>query len=314
MERAKDFVTREELYSNFFKINDLLSGLTAIQKLQLRANIGVLNYTNNQGSTNAVQVTSSALQTLISTSTLAVGAKYQITDFQTIYQSNVQVNNVYQSWIGNSYNLIVTANTTSTLDPNISIVEHPKWTARFDITPVMLSDGTVTKGAITYLKDENNNSAYYDFKSIKFRRLQSDLANSNLTISTNYIDLYTFSTVTNGVAIDNSSTTTTHSNEIKANCTNTVFVGDTYNNILETGCQNNTFLNGLHDSIIEWDSSNNLLNETVCYVTGAINSKSLAVGNTTLSSAITKTIHKVDNATIVSYLDPTTYTYQVVTI
>jgi len=309
-ERSKDFVTRQEL-NNYFKKSDYLSGLTSLEQLQLRKNVGILNYTNSQGDTNCVSITYAALYQLYLGNSLSVGAKYLITDYQTIYQSNVLVSGVYQTWTGNSYPLIVTASSNATIEPFVTITTHPKWTVKYDITKSTFADSSTNKGTITYLKDENNNSAFYDFKSIKNRRTVAQLASSNL-VSASDLDLYTFSVVSGTTVSDNSSNSTVHSNEIKENCANNIFIGDTYNNVFETGCQGNTFLNGCHDSIIGWDSTNNFFNETVCYTTGAINAFTMAVGNTTFSSAITKQICKVDDATIVSYLDPTTYTYQVI--
>ena len=57
---------------------------------------------------------------------------------------------------------------------------------------------------------------------------------------------------------------------------------------------------------------NNRFNEPVTYLTGSIYFKEFETGNTVLSTSISKTIHKVNDATIVSFLDPITYAYQVV--
>lgn len=68
-----------------------------------------------------------------------------------------------------------------------------KWIIEYDVTCETLADGVKTKGKITYLKDNNNNSAYYNFKHIKFRRYRSELKKLNFEIETPYVDLYTFS-------------------------------------------------------------------------------------------------------------------------
>ena len=49
--------------------------------------------------------------------------------------------------------------------------------------------------------------------------------------------------------------------------------------------------------------------EPVTYLTGSIYFKEFETGNTVLSTSISKTIHKVNDATIVSFLDPITYAY-----
>jgi hypothetical protein len=42
------------------------------------------------------------------------------------------------------------------------------WEVEYDPTRKVLSDGTLTKGQITFLWDDNGNSAFYDFKNIRF--------------------------------------------------------------------------------------------------------------------------------------------------
>jgi len=79
-----------------------------------------------------------------------------------------------------------------------------------------LPDGVTTKGKITYLKDSNGNSAYYDFKNVRFRRLQTELAGTVLPLTTK--DFYTFSDILNGVVIDNSEISSTVYNELKDGC------------------------------------------------------------------------------------------------
>ena len=44
----------------------------------------------------------------------------------------------------------------------------------------------------------------------------------------------------------------------------------------------------------------------------SIYNKTILEGDTTLSTAISKTVHKVNEATIVSFLDPITYAYQII--
>jgi hypothetical protein len=92
-------------------------------------------------------------------------------------------------------------------------------------------------------------------------------------------------------------------------CTNNVFIGDTYYNIIEPECQNNIFAKGAHDCIIKWNTVNNRFNEPVAYLTGSLYFKNFETGNTVLSTSISKTVHKVNEATIVSFLDPITYAY-----
>ena len=319
---TKDRIACLSDLEKYFSKSGLLGGLTDLEQIQLRTNIGILNYTGEGGQSEVVSITYSALYDLYTRGQLVVGARYVITDFQTIYSSNV-LNNLGKkiTWgingsehVSPIYSIVVIANTNNRLDPRILVLtpEGLNWKVEYDITQETLNDGSKTKGRITYLKDENNNSAYFDFKNILFRRTSLTLNNSSLAINGNYIDLYTFSRVVNNSVSENSSNELVKYNEIKEDCWNNVFLGSVYNNRIESNCQNNTFLNGCHDSLINWNSVNCLFNENICYLTGSIYNKYIEVGNTTLSTAISKTIHKVNDETIVSYLDPITYAYQII--
>lgn len=302
--------------NNYFKKTELLSGLTDAEKSQLRSNIGILNYTGEGGQSSPVEITYSALYDLILHSTLVVGARYIITDFQTIYTSNLENR---ETWgistsinPSQTYQMVVIANTNTQLDKRVFILSHPKWIVEYDVTREILPDNKLTKGKIIYLEDENGNSAHYDFKNIKFRRTQSQLSQSNLNITLPYIDLYTFSDVQNQIAIENSSINTTKYNILNKDCWDNIFIGDTYNNNIGQSCKNNTFLRGCHDSNISWETSNNLFNEVVCYTSGSIYNKIIKIGDTSLSTSITKYIYKVNESTIISFLDPITYAHQII--
>ena len=304
--------------NNYFKKSDLLSGLTELEKAQLRNNIGIMNYTGEGGQSIPVSLSYASLYDLVVRHTLVVGARYIITDFQSIYSSNVN-NNLNQkiSWGGSTnpsqlYSLVVIANTNSTLDRRAMILSHPNWVVEYDVTRQTLQDGVTTKGKITYLKDDNNNSAYYDFKNIKFRRTREELEESNFTTILPYLDFFTFSDISNGQIIDTSELDTTKYNTINEDCWNNIFIGDTYNNIIESACQNNTFIRGCHDTTLKWNSVNNMFNENVCYTSGSIYNKTIEIGNTALSTTITKTIQKVNEVTLISFLDPITYAYQII--
>ena len=301
--------------NNYFKKAELLGGLTEPEKIQLRINIGVTNYTGEGSQSSPLLVTYNEFRTLMLNNSLLTGARYQITDFQTIYSSNIENGGLLISWglVSNPstvYNLIVTALNNNTIDPRVVIVGK-SWIVEYNPEQETLPDGVKTKGKITYLRDNNGNSAFYDFKNIKFRRYNSVLGISG---GSSYYDLYTFSDIQNNVVIDNSGIVTTKFNELKKDCWNNVFLGDTYNNIFEANCKNNTFIRGCHNNHIEWSSVNNTFQESIRYTTGSIYNKVFPIGETVLSTTISKTIHKVNEVTIVSFLDPITYAYQVIEI
>lgn len=301
----------------YFRKLDLLGGLTEIEKGQLRKNIGVVGY-DEQGGQLIQKRTYQSLLTDVKEKLIIVGSRYLITDFQTIYSSNHIVDGVEESWgdlinPSPTYQLLVTGINEDQLDSRAYIIGKD-WEVEYDIRQDILHDGVKTKGKITWLKDSNGNSAHYDFKSVKFRRTREELKGTTINSNYTHIDLYTFSNIVEGVAQDSSNTELIEYNELKTNCWNNVFLGDTYNNIFESECQGNTFIRGCHDTHLLWKSAGNIFNEPVAYATGTIQGKIISVGNTVLSSAITKTIHKVVEATIVSFLDPVTYAYQVIII
>ena len=297
--------------NNYFKKKDLLGGLTEIEQQQLRKNIGIIDYTGEGGQTKPLELAYSTLINYISRKALITGARYIITDFQTIYSSNTYNETGKKITWGATINpsptfrLIATAITADRLDPRV-VIEGKDWTVEYDVTSETLEDGVSTKGKITYLRDSNNNSAFYDFKSIRFRRDNESGLQSG--------DYYTFSDITDGVITDSTELHNTKNNVIKHGSINNVFLGDTYNNIIETDCVNNTFIKGCHDTILKWNSVNNVFYEPVCYTEGSIYNKTFKAGDTSLAMTITKTIQKVNEATIISYLDPITYAYQIIII
>lgn len=303
----------------YFRKLDLLSGLTEFEKLELRQNIGVMDYIGEGGRTVPIPITYSALLEIVERNEVLVGARYIITNYQTIYDSNVIVGGKKVSWghnlssnISPIYQLIVVGINTNKLDSKAYIIGK-NWEINYDISREVLEDGTPTKGKITWMKDDNGNSAFYDFKNIKFRRTREQLRNTTVAITSPHLDLYTFSLLkNNNVVEDNSENELCEYNVFKENCWDNVFIGNTQNNIFEAEFKRNTFIKGCYDSHFLWNTYNNLFHERVAYTTGSIYNHTSPIGNTNFSTTITKTIHKVNDATILSYLDPITYSHQVV--
>ena len=191
--------------NNYFKKSDLLSGLTSLEQQKLRSNIGIIDG-SSQG--DVKELTYAELISNISNNLLVIGTVYRIIDFQSIWE----IDN--KSYTGQQYGLLVIATTLNSLFPQ-AFIEGKKWLIQYDVTQKTLSDGTTTKGQITYLEDENGNSAYYDFKNIKFKR--------NNTL------YYTFSDTINGTIIDSSTLSNTKYNRLEKDSYNNIFIGDTYN-------------------------------------------------------------------------------------
>ena len=303
---------------NYFKKKDLLSGLTTSEQAQLRRNIGIIDYTGEGGQAEPINLTYAQFWDRLSTSNLVTGASYCITDFQSIYPSNV-TNNAGQhiSWgLGVNpsqiYRLFVRAVSPNQIDRRI-LIDGKAWEVEYDPTRKILEDGTATKGKITFLADDHGNAAFYDFKNIKWFWKKEDLLKAGI-LTNQDLALYTFTEIVNGEVQDSSELHNTKYNVLGESCYNNIFIGDTYYNIIEPECSNNIFAKGAHDCFIKWNTVNNRFNEAVCYLSGSIYHKEFETGDTVLSTAISKTVHKVNEATIVSFLDPITYAYQVVIV
>jgi hypothetical protein len=138
---------------DYFKKTDLLSGLTEFEKKELRHNIGVYDYIGEDGQLTPIEITYLALLETINRNSLLIGAKYIITDFQTIYPSNVGT--IRETWgLSTSlnpspvYRLLVSAINTDKLDSRAYIIGK-NWQVEYDVTQEILEDGNKTKGKIT---------------------------------------------------------------------------------------------------------------------------------------------------------------------
>lgn len=111
------------------------------------------------------------------------GQEYTIDDFQNewdlvdeIFEDIVSEDPVTGGEIiryKNVLPLVVTAKSKDELLPYAHFVDHPEWTLKYDWTyndVVCTIDGEeyTAKGRITWLKDEYNNEAGYDFKHLRF--------------------------------------------------------------------------------------------------------------------------------------------------
>lgn len=306
----------------YLKKNEYLGGYTPVEQRQVRKNIGAIgqaDLVNYITEGKYVELTYDELQYLIQDKKLGIGQVYAITDFQTIYQSNVKTSTgTYQTW-GDKINpskifkIIILALTPDTLCTRVVIQsqdypESYKWVVEYDYQQETLTDGVKTKGKITYLRDSNNNVAYYDFKNIKSRRTKTQLAQLGIVIDKNYLDLYTFNTQDLDEA---SEAFNVYNNYFESGAKDNVFIGnECYNNVFEGGFRNNTFASSCHNNQFQFDTFGNNFKEPVMYLSGSFNNLSFIDTNYT-STDIDKQISKVDEGYVLSYLDPDTLTLQV---
>lgn len=153
-------------------------------------------------SDSSVEVTFSELLELINNENLIVGAKYVIKDFQNEWELTTEDDTQEPSNEDdtkddeeltdesestpdppvNTRPLVVTATTTSTLNPIAYYKDFPSWEIEYDVNyqevfqlPGIDEDGAsvmedvMAKGRITKLTDEKGNSCNYDFKHLRFK-------------------------------------------------------------------------------------------------------------------------------------------------
>ena len=153
-------------------------------------------------SDSSVEVTFSELLELINNEDLVVGAKYVIKDFQNEWELTTEDDTQEPSNEDdtkddeeltdesestpdppvNTRPLVVTATTTSTLNPIAYYKDFPSWEIEYDVNyqevfqlPGIDEDGAsvmedvMAKGRITKLTDEKGNSCNYDFKHLRFK-------------------------------------------------------------------------------------------------------------------------------------------------
>lgn len=307
---------------NYLKKAEYLDGYTPTEQKQVRKNIGAIGEADLASyitETKFISLTHAELVDLIKDNKLEIGQVYAITDFQTIYESNVQ-NNVgqYITWgLDNNPSEVCTIMTialsANTLLNRVVIVsdKYPnsyKWIVEYDYEPEVLQDGVSTKGKITYLKDTNNNVAYYDFKNVKSRRSRIQLNELGINITQDYLDLYTFNTQDFNEA---SETYNVYNNHLGSGSNNNVFIGnDCYNNIFEDGFRNNTFVSSCHNNRFQFDTYNNVFKYPVIYLTGSFNNLKF-INNDYTSMDVNKQISKINRSYVISYLDSDTLTLQV---
>ena len=149
-------------------------------------------------SDNSVEVTFSELLELINNEDLIIGAKYVIKDFQNEWELTTEDDTQEPSNEDdtkddeeltdesestpdppvNTRPLVVTATTTSTLNPIAYYKDFPSWEIEYDVNyqevfqlPGIDEDGAsvMAKGRITKLTDEKGTSCNYDFKHLKIK-------------------------------------------------------------------------------------------------------------------------------------------------
>lgn len=307
---------------NYFKKSDYFGGLSDLEIESIRTNLDVPSIKDlNEKQGGIVELTYEELKLKVDESNLNPYCTYVITDFRTIYESNVEVNGTKETWgtetnhPSTEYSIILNPISKNQFSSNVEILEQgiaKNWIVRYDFNQETLSDGTLTKGKIIYLQDENNNSAYYDFKNIKFR-MYLNVQDVTTLSSSGYYDLYTFSYHSGNKFIENSQEA--YNNTFEINCYENVFLGETVNNIFYGGFKNNMFISDCKYNKFEWNTSGNKFTSNITYAQGSI--QNALVETSSYDSAISKEFKMLNNQSgtspifVVTTLDADTLTTQI---
>lgn len=303
---------------NYIKRSDYFGDYTEVEKNQIRKNLGIPTIEDlKENQTGVVEGTYEEIKNIADNNQLNLSVTYVVNDFQTIYRSNT--GEVWGLDVNPSqlYSVILTPISYNAFSKDVVLLNENKalnWIVRYDFKQDVVNN-IKTKGKITYLQDQNGNSAYFDFKNIRFR-VHLDAQDVISLTQSSYFDLYTFSKYQDGTFVDRSEDSEIANNQFDQNCYNNIFLGITNNNHFYGGFKNNIFIKNCTNNKFEWDTTGNKFTGNITYTQGSI--KNAIVETSTFDSAISKEFKMVHSQTsadpvfVVTYLDGDTLTNQVI--
>lgn len=295
----QNYIERDKYFSDFTK-----DEIALIQK-----NLGIPTSTDEDSYNPTIIVGNyTEIQQQASVSNLKIGYTYIIKDFRSIYQDiNGKTCGLDDYIPSKEYRLFLTPASTSTFDKRVQLLSTDlstdnvtTWTVEYDITPVMFADGTINRGTITFLKDNNNNYAYYDFKNIKFKKTLDEL-NKGATTYKEDTYLYTF---------DNNGTDASLScknNHLEYGAYRNVFLGNTQNVTLAADCHDNIFFKNCENCVFDYGTYGNFFKDNVVRCHGTVHEKEL---DSITAMTCPKHFDVLNDKEVISYLDSETQTYQ----
>ena len=295
----KNYIERDKYFSDFTK-----EEIELIQK-----NLGIVNNQDQSYNPTVIIGTYDEIYNQASISNLKIGYKYVIKDFRSIYlDEDGNICGTDNFMPSKEYTMFLTPSSTSTFDKRVQIVNgdlsmaNPiNWIVEYDIRKKTFSNGTTNKGTITDLKDTNNNSAYYDFKNIKFKKRLEDL-NKGATTYNEDTYLYTFDNGGN-----DASNSICKNNHLEYGAYRNVFLGNTQNVTLSADCHDNIFFKNCENCNFDYGTYNNYFKDNVIRCSGSVHEKEL---DSITSNNYPKRFDILEDREVMVYLDPHTQTYQ----
>lgn len=290
---------------NYIKRDEYFSDFSDEEKAIIKKNLGITTSGEFSEYDPIVHLlTYDTVLQLKESEELKVGHVYVIQDFQTIYSDGSD--GVMK---GKTYWLFLRPTSKSTFDPRVGIFcpedsnnNCSKWTVEYDIARSEVATGEYNKGTITYLKDQNNNEAFYDFKNIKFKKTLDELKDFPKT----YIkDTYFYTFDNDGL---DGSEHGWKNNRLGKGAIRNIFLNDTENTSIESDCHDNVFAGGCINSRFGYGTFKNIFKDTVYNCIGVLNNAK--VGHET-NGFNYKRIDDFSDKYAITYLDKDTETFQV---
>ena len=245
---------------------------------------------------------------LANNNALRLGYIYIINNYRTVYLDKAGNILGLDKVPSEEYYLILTPNSTSTFDKRVSLKVKSgtssslQWIVEYDITPTIFSNGTSNRGTITYLKDQNNNYAYYDFKNVKFLQTMDDL----ISMPSTYTEEQYFYTFDLG-GIDGSETTCKN-NHLEKGAVRNIFLDTAQNVTLAADCHDNIFQKSCENSTFGYGTYGNTFKTNVINCRGTINGKEV---NSITQMDGPKEFILINSTQFIQYFDPETMTIQI---
>lgn len=290
---------------NYIKRDEYFSDFSDEEKAIIKKNLGITTSGEFSEYDPIVHLlTYDTVLQLKESEELKVGHVYVIQDFQTIYSDGSD--GVMK---GKTYWLFLHPTSNATFDPRVGIFcpedsnnNCSKWTVEYDITRSEVATGEYNKGIITYLKDQNNNEAFYDFKNIKFKKTLDELKDFPKTYTK---DTYFYTFDNDGL---DGSEHGWKNNRLGKGAIRNIFLNDTENTSIESDCHDNVFAGGCINSRFGYGTFKNIFKDTVYNCIGVLNNAK--VGHET-NGFNYKRIDDFSDKYAITYLDKDTETFQV---
>lgn len=290
---------------NYIKRDEYFSDFSDEEKAIIKKNLGITTSGEFSEYDPIVHLlTYDTVLQLKESEELKVGHVYVIQDFQTIYSDGSD--GVMK---GKTYWLFLHPTSRATFDPRVGIFcpedsndNCSKWTVEYDIARSEIATGEYNKGTITYLKDQNNNEAFYDFKNIKFKKTLDELKDFPKTYTK---DTYFYTFDNDGL---DGSEHGWKNNKLGKGAIRNIFLNDTENTSIESDCHDNVFAGGCINSRFGYGTFKNIFKDTVYNCIGVLNNAK--VGHET-NGFNYKRIDDFSDKYAITYLDKDTETFQV---